>query len=274
METTTTPSSNVRCNEGFTLSLKKVMVLAILTLTAYFSYAQFKPAMEASVLNLRMSNDMPFRVMIDGISINTTDSRATISNIPAGRHFMQVYSIDNSWGFECLDNAYRGYIDINPRTESFVTVLAGMNKIKFDRVVALNGLPINRPGVFNWTAQNQPGPGQCGTPVVHTPVAPVVAPAPLPMHQNDFTQLKSTIANAGFESTRMSILKQALPYNFFTTQQVAEMMNQFWFESSKLEVAKLMYPKTLDQYNYYVINNQFSFSSSVNALGNFIAMNQ
>lgn len=271
METHTTPSSNVRCNEGFTLSLKKVMVLAILTLTAYFSYAQFKPAMEASVLNLRMSNDMPFRVMIDGISINTMDSRATISNLTPGRHFMQVYSIDNSWGFECLDNAYRGYIDINPRTEAFVTVLLGMNKIKFDRVVALNGFPITRPGMHNWVAQNQPGPGQCGTPVVQAPVTP---PVPLPMHQNDFAQLKATVAKASFESTRLSVLKQALPYNFFTTQQVSEMMSQFWFESSKLEVAKMMYPKTVDQYNYYVINNQFSFSSSVNALGDFIAMNQ
>ena len=94
------------------------------------------------------------------------------------------------------------------------------------------------------------------------------------MHQNDFAQLKATVAKASFESTRLSVLKQALPYNFFTTQQVSEMMSQFWFESSKLEVAKMMYPKTVDQYNYYVINNQFSFSSSVNALGDFIAMNQ
>jgi len=88
----------------------------------------------------------------------------------------------------------------------------------------------------------------------------------------DFEQLKRTIDNAGFESTRLTIFKQALAYNYFTTAQVRDLMNLFWFESSKLDVAKLAYNKTVDPYNYYLVNNEFNFSSSVNALGDYIAM--
>jgi hypothetical protein len=92
------------------------------------------------------------------------------------------------------------------------------------------------------------------------------------MNPADFSQLKQTIDNARFENTRLSIFKQALNYNYFTTAQVRELMDLFWFENSKLEVAKIAYPKTIDQNNYYQVNNEFSFSSSVNELGQYIAM--
>jgi hypothetical protein len=42
------------------------------------------------------------------------------------------------------------------------------------------------------------------------------------------------------------------------------------FESTRLDFAKFAYTYTLDKENYYMVNNAFSFSSSVAELNNFI----
>jgi hypothetical protein len=59
--------------------------------------------------------------------------------------------------------------------------------------------------------------------------------------------------------------------NYFTSTQIAEVMSLFAFESYKVDVAKSGYTKTLDPQNFYIVNNQFSFSSSVNELSRFVA---
>ena len=43
------------------------------------------------------------------------------------------------------------------------------------------------------------------------------------------------------------------------------------FDSAKLEFAKLAYRNTIDRENFFMINNKFTFSSSVSELNNFIA---
>lgn len=101
---------------------------------------------------------------------------------------------------------------------------------------------------------------------------PVQQCGPLAMDPGSFCQLRETIHRASFESTKLSIFRQAMAYNYFTSQQVLQLMNEFCFESYRLDVAKMAYCKTVDPGNYYVVNNAFSFSSSVNELGEYLAM--
>lgn len=230
-----------------------------------------------SILNLRMSNNSPFKVFIDGQQAADISNRVKITNLTQGRHFIQIYQVDNSWGYEVMDNAFRGHIDITCNTESFATIDLQCNKLKFDRIVALQENRQHNSNDYN-TCQYPKKPQ--GRPVINTrPVlnqvscdAPIVPCGPVPMNAAQFIQLKATIDNGNFESTRLNIFKQALAYNYFTTAQVRELMDLFWFESSKLEVAKLAYNKTVDQQNYYAVNNSFGFSSSVHELGEYIAM--
>lgn len=192
------------------------------------------------------------------------DNVITITDVTPGRHSIQVMrpirvpGRNNSY-------LYNGTIDVAANTESYLTVLTGLNKIRFDNIIALNNSPWQQPG--RPINPIQPAPQ---VPVVCQPVIPA---GPVAMSTYEFNQLMKTLNNTSFESTRMQILKQAMPYNFFTTQQVRELMSTFWFESSKLEVAKAAYTKTVDQYNYYLVNNEFSFGSSVRELGDYLAMN-
>ncbi|MFM7055022.1 MAG: DUF4476 domain-containing protein, partial [Bacteroidota bacterium] len=57
----------------------------------------------------------------------------------------------------------------------------------------------------------------------------------------------------------------------FTSRQVADMMGLMTFDSSRLELAKLAYGKTIDRENYWVVYNLFTFESSIVELNNYIS---
>lgn len=248
---------------------KKLAVLILLTAFAYAGFGQACHTPQASVLNIRLSDNSPFKLILDGQQAGDIANRNGVNNLSAGKHYIQLYKVGSEWGYETLDNVYRGFVTVAPATESFVTVSLHGNQLQYDQVIALN-------------TYSQPARDLCLYPVKPTrtqhPVRPFPTTAcemptrPVAMCSGDFVQLKRSIDNAGFESTKLNIFKQALAYNYFTTAQVCDIMEQFWFESNKLEVAKLSYPKTIDQQNYYLVNNQFGFSSSVNQLGEYIAM--
>lgn len=244
--------------------MKTIITLALFALSFFSASAQFGQ----SVLNLRISDNSPFKVYIDGqLTSNRLSNSVKIDNLQPGKHMLQVVRVTSTWGHSYEEVVYGSGIVLSANTESWVTVLPELRKIKFDNIIALNKPvycpPVPGPNFY----PVRPGANQCTTD------APVFVPTgPCAMNVNDFEQLKQTIDNAGFESTRLTIFKQALTYNYFTTAQVRQLMDLFWFESSKLEVAKAAYAKTVDQNNYYLVNNEFGFSSSVNALGDYIAM--
>ncbi len=223
---------------------------------------------DGSVLNLRLSDNSPFAVYVDGHRVGPVASRATLTNLSDGKHFLEVQRVSNFRGRGKKEKTFKDVIRVKRNTESFATIDLDCNKIHFDRVIELNNRSWDKEdntcrerGCHNPKHNHGNSPNHCATPV-----------GPMPMSQNDFSQLKHTIDNGSFESTKLTIFKQSLAYNYFSSAQVREVMNLFWFENSKLEVAKLAYPKTIDQNNYYTLNNEFSFSSSVNELGNYLAM--
>jgi hypothetical protein len=73
-----------------------------------------------------------------------------------------------------------------------------------------------------------------------------------------------------FETNRMKSACHIISGNFFTAEQVKEMMSLFTFEDNKLEIAKQAYSKTLDKENYRCVFSALSFSSSKEELARFI----
>ncbi len=243
--------------------MKRIITLTLFAFAVLSAGAQYGK----SVLNLRLNDNAPFKVFIDGQQLGGIDNTIRLANLNGGNHFLQVYRVIKVRGFSNQRPAFSGNVVLTGNAESWATVYPEVQKIKFDDIRAFAPNHPN-PNQFNPRAPKPLVP--CTEEVYETyPTAPV---GPCAMAIADFNQLKNTLDNAAFENTRLSIFKQALGYNYFTTAQVRELMDLFWFENSKLEVAKLAYPKTVDPNNYYLVNNEFSFSSSVNELGNYIAM--
>jgi hypothetical protein len=78
------------------------------------------------------------------------------------------------------------------------------------------------------------------------------------------------ISRQNFDSNRLQIAKQVISTNQLTSAQITDIMRLFSFESSRLEIAKFAYNYVVDPQRYFMVNNAFSFSSSVDDLNRFI----
>jgi hypothetical protein len=94
---------------------------------------------------------------------------------------------------------------------------------------------------------------------------------PWPMDQATFSNAQQTINNQTFEANKLQVAQQVIGSNCVTSAQVAQIMQTFDFEDSRLKFAKFAYGRTFDIGNYFVVNNAFDFSSSVDELNAHIA---
>jgi hypothetical protein len=113
------------------------------------------------------------------------------------------------------------------------------------------------------------------------PVVPVAPPMPScgmchnfhavsMVCDNEYNNIAAAICHQTFESDKMIVAKQAIGCKMLSAGQVLRLMGHFTFESTKLDFAKWAYAHCWDQQNYYVVNDGFTFSSSVRDLDCFI----
>lgn len=93
---------------------------------------------------------------------------------------------------------------------------------------------------------------------------------PWPMAEADFIQAKQSIESKTFEDSKLTIAKQIAGSNCLLCSQVKEIMLLFTYESTKLEFAKYAFPFTLDQGNYFRVNDAFTYESSIDELNEFL----
>ncbi|MEZ4799488.1 MAG: DUF4476 domain-containing protein [Flavobacteriales bacterium] len=91
-----------------------------------------------------------------------------------------------------------------------------------------------------------------------------------PMDATSFTSAKKSIADKGFDDTRLTMAKQIVKANCMSSDQIVQVMGVFGFEETKLEFAKYAYDYCTDKGNYYKINDAFSFSSTVDELNEYL----
>lgn len=90
------------------------------------------------------------------------------------------------------------------------------------------------------------------------------------MSPTQFTEAVQTVQNRSFDNTKMEVVRQIVSNNCLTSMQIRYLMMTLTFESNRLELAKQAYAFTCDRYNYYMVNDAFSFDVSVRELGEFI----
>lgn len=96
------------------------------------------------------------------------------------------------------------------------------------------------------------------------------APAPQAMCVNTFARLKQSIARQCFDRDKLSIAKQGTRGQILYSHQVLDLVEMFTFESTKLKFAKFAYLLVCDTQNYYIVNDAFTFSSSIRDLECYI----
>lgn len=91
------------------------------------------------------------------------------------------------------------------------------------------------------------------------------------INKDDFSRVLWAIGKESKEANKMLSAEQIINTNYFSTDQVKHLLRLFDSEDNKLELAKLAYNKTIDQYNYYTLNDIFKFSSNKDELARCVA---
>lgn len=91
------------------------------------------------------------------------------------------------------------------------------------------------------------------------------------MIPQEFNRLLRTLNEESFEKNKSSMISTAAQHNYFTAQQITELLGTLSFESNKLELAKELYGVCVDQRNYYLVSEALNFSSSKQKLNEYIS---
>lgn len=104
-----------------------------------------------------------------------------------------------------------------------------------------------------------------------TEVVPLyINPNFMVMNDAEFGRFMDRVSAESFESGKLDLLKTQVHYQFFTSLQVARIMDEFSFDSNRLEFAKLAFGRTVDPQNYYLVSEKLSFNSNRQELNQFM----
>lgn len=238
----------------------------------------------ASILTLSSFDNALVTVELTNQRIATPSQIVRLNGLRPGTHWIRVVKHQlNPHGYGTVARvAYEGHIRIPARSKVFAK-LNGRNNLFIKRVVPLQA-PVVRPNTQGYGRGSTGGNYGRGStrgnygrgstaPVTCQPVQPVRQPIQQPafgMDHRVFEDLKYSIHHNSFDNTRLAIARQGIAAHGASAQQVLELMNLLSFENTKLDLAKFAYQYTVDPSNYFVVNNGFTFSSSVRELDRFI----
>jgi len=86
----------------------------------------------------------------------------------------------------------------------------------------------------------------------------------------DFSSAFNTVKNQEFDENRLKTAKQIASSNCLNTNQIIQICQTFRFEETKLDFAQLAPDHCVEPQNYFKLNTIFGFSSSVDALTDYI----
>lgn len=231
----------------------KTTFLFIITLLASQSFL-FANGIMSSLKIINPQNE-PIAVQLDAYAFSSAATEHYFENLRPGVHQVKLAKVHfDRFGRKHLDIIGVQQIQIQARTNS----LAVLNAFNTLQIVSVETIHSHRP-VMCTPAVVMPHP-------VHPihPIQPIGVSAP------DFHQFLAVVNKQSFESSKLDLMRGFIRQNQLNSLQVKVLMDALTFESSKLEIAKTAFDYVLDPNNFYVVNDAFTFESSIRRLSKAI----
>lgn len=232
--------------------MKKTFTLLTALFFSAILFAQSK-------LTISASGNAEIRVMVDGIKYTSNGRDIVISNLKNGNHTVKIFRAGNERNRYNGNNRSNGYqlvysnnLFVKPQYHVDITINR-FGKAFVDEQMISGGYNDDDD---DWGVDNNDQYYERSSKRA--------------MDNNAFLQLKKSIANESYESTKLKVAKQFVSVNYFNATQVKELLALFSYEDSKLELAKYAYDYTVNKGNYFMVNEAFSYSSSKESLMDYI----
>lgn len=278
--------------------MKKIFTLALLVLISYNLFAG--PAdSRISITNL---STQQIQVEIDGKRynnrVNNDQNLVLVPAISSGYHAIKVYTVaatgnDTRPGMQAkkLTLIFQKTFTLRPQYHTDI-VINRFGKVWVDELSMNDRNYVDVEGSWNngnnngnnnggwnngnnggnnngnnnggWNNGNNNGNGNNGNNGGYDPRYPRA------MSDQSFAALKDALVKERFDNSRLTIAKQVIDQNYFTTDQVKQILMLFSFDNYKLDLAKYAYKNTVNRPDYFMLYEVFSFSSSKEELANYI----
>lgn len=249
--------------------MKTIFTLLLATI---FTSSAF--AYDESRLTITVSSTNDIQVMVDNRAYRLDDNSLVLNNIQAGRHNIQVYRTNGNngrgWGNSKNRNnrsevLYSSTIYVKPNYDVDIMINRFGKAMVDERDLRYSNNDDWRNNDRRYDrSDNNGGYGNYPNDRNYNQA----------ISQYDFDQLVQKIRSQWFGNGKMNTAKDALNRNYFTTQQVRQVLDLFASENDKLELAKLAYRNTVDQRNYTQLYDVFVSQSSRDELDQYIRNNR
>ena len=253
------------------LSLMLGVLFMVLTSKAHVNHGK-------SDLKLNTWNNSSFKVILDNQKFTKTNN-FHLNNLTPGYHLLKVIRTKRNrygnGGFRQV--LFSGTIKI-PKHSKVIATITPHRKLKVHVVKKARHHSHGKNGKFkskrgHHGSFNRPTRGHYGSSHYNGGGFSNnggYASNQRMMNEANFNRLLSMMKNESFDDDRLGIAKQAINNNLLTSEQVLQITSHFTFDDSKLDFAKLAYANTVDKESYFIINNEFTFSSTKNSLNQYI----
>ena len=250
---------------GTNTILKTIKLITMKTISTLFTSLLFSAvvfaadARHSSMITVKSSSQRDIQVVIDGKTFISGKNIVIVGDVNPGYHSVTVYRESRYFnrGFE---QVYTGSVAVKPGTDVQITVgRRGRTDIAYVR---------KDQRTDDWAYENPASPsandyGRWEDNKTYNSYAS-------PISGREFNQVMNSMQKEWFENNRMKSASFIISGNFFTADQVKDMISIFSSEGNKLELAKQAYSKTLDKENYSCVMNALDYKSSKEELARFI----
>lgn len=246
----------------------------------FFFWAQYVLAFPGASATFFSKRGEPFQFLFDGHVVNPGRSNVIhINDIPAGYHTAE-FRIPGRRGI--LVHRTRVFLKLGLQSEFMVQVAGHGRQAVVRKVAEMPLLPIYPPSPLpprpRYHEEEQPGYDfprnrdryeQNGRyeepryPSKQEQCADI-------MEEHQVNRLLQNLTGKSNESSKESIARQALSQNTILAEDVKAIMEQFDYESTRLNFAKYAYQFTCDRGNFYVVNEALTYDASIRELERYL----
>ena len=257
-----------------------------LSLIVLLSFAGIHGAIAQSMLKVRLTDNSQITVAVDGRYFNKVGTTVTVGELPPGRHRFTIYAVQQDRrgrgheevvysGKVFTHNGFITLFTYDPYSRD--THLQDQDITSYSQTTppVNNGVGTYENNIPPQVNNNNSDYGNDNKYVdPNTPLASPVAPESIGTLTDAKTaNLKKKVADKKADTEKMNILKDGLKNERYTTDQVAQIMDWFSFESTKVDFAKWAYPNTVDKENFSTLESKLTYKNYEDDLDQFIKNN-
>jgi hypothetical protein len=229
----------------------------LLAFAFILSISNVKASHLSSELSLELSKPGDYTIIIDEVAYHKIYKSLFIPAIEPGLHHIKtIKNIHHGrYGYAKKVVICDRYVKIHANTHVDAIINHYNDFIITNKHALIQEPVLNKPVCLNSSHA-------CGYESCHL--------NDLHLGYGEFQQLINAIENKIYASDKKSIAMMAIDKNILSASQVAQLVSLMPFESDKVDIAKAAYHKTINKEDYYLVNKEFNYNSSISELGFYI----